>query len=124
MKKPFVEFRNEEQIINMGGPYVGDLYIDGRFVEPDVVVDTFAFGENESEIYFSKCYRVDARWRSGIYFQVLRIAVPTFDPTLFTKKFSSLIIETFEPPSKLIIRGISNNMKLSEFDISNAVVIQ
>lgn len=123
MKKPFVEFRNEEQIINIGGPYVGDLYIDGHFVASDVVGDTFAFGENDSEIYFSKCHRVDARWRSDIYFQVFRISVPTLEPTLYAKKFSSLIIETFESPSKVIIQGVSSGWRISEFDIANAAVI-
>lgn len=34
-----ITFQNPNQIINMGGPWVGDLYVDNKFITKNVVID-------------------------------------------------------------------------------------
>jgi len=57
------------QIINMGGPYVCDLYMDTFLISNNVVVDNFIFNEKKNLLYFVKYYE-GLKWQSDTYFTI------------------------------------------------------
>ena len=47
-----VAFENPVQIINMGGPWIGDLVIDNRKVIGNILIDNFYFDASNHRFYF------------------------------------------------------------------------
>lgn len=44
-----IEFKNPDQIINMGGPWISDLYINGNEIENEIIIDNYL---EDSEFYY------------------------------------------------------------------------
>ena len=48
-----VSFQNPTQIINMGGPWIGDLFIDKIFIQNNVLIDNIVFQPEWNKIFFT-----------------------------------------------------------------------
>jgi hypothetical protein len=64
-----VMFDNEEQVINMGGPYIGTLSIDDKLISDNCIVDNLVFDETKQRVYFVK-YHSTSKWMSGTFFTI------------------------------------------------------
>lgn len=52
---------NPRQILNMGGPWIGNILLDGKLIAEDCITDNFVFGPQLETIYFVK-YHVLSRY--------------------------------------------------------------
>lgn len=58
-----------QQVINMGGPYVGTLRIDNTVISEDCIADNLLPDNVNGRMYFVRFHN-RTRWRSGIYFTI------------------------------------------------------
>lgn len=64
-----LHIENTQQIINMGGPYVGSLYFDTELLSPNCVADNILIDEPNDRVYFIKYHNYTNR-ASGRYFTI------------------------------------------------------
>jgi hypothetical protein len=48
-----VNFQNPTQILNMGGPWIGDFFIDEIFISNNVLIDNIVFQPEWDKIFFT-----------------------------------------------------------------------
>ncbi len=51
-------FENPTQVINMGGPWIGDLYIGDLFISQKIILDNIIYSPDRSVIYFIRYYQL------------------------------------------------------------------
>ncbi|ASB49256.1 hypothetical protein [Alkalitalea saponilacus] len=56
IKDTIFEFVNARQILNMGGPWVGDMNVDGKKSIGSVIIDNVVYYGMHDSIYFIKYY--------------------------------------------------------------------
>lgn len=61
LEKLTIKFDNPDQILNMGGPWVGNLYINDKLVDEDIIIDNYILDKNCEKIYFIK-YKKVSKW--------------------------------------------------------------
>jgi hypothetical protein len=99
---------NAEQIINMGGPWIGDLYIGPDFVSKDCVLDNFVLTENKQLLFFVKHHFFVTKkgWfgTSGFrYFTINFYNIDNKSSFEFKKEFSIIHIGNFISKNELEI---------------------
>lgn len=64
-----IEFAKAKQILNMGGPWIGDLMIDGKLISKDCLIDNYIIDSPNSKLYFVK-YRSTTGMMNGVFFTI------------------------------------------------------
>jgi hypothetical protein len=60
---------NQDQILNMGGPGIGDVAIDNDLISKDCILDNFVYNEDLHLLFFVKYNRVSKyQWYFSINF--------------------------------------------------------
>ena len=52
-----VSVKSPNQILNMGGPWIADLYIDGKFVSNAIHIDNLIFDFERNRLFIVKFVR-------------------------------------------------------------------
>ena len=87
-----IEVSSTDQVLNMGGPWIGDLYIDGCFVSNNCVVNNFVFDEKRKLIFFVKYHLANKYyWYFTINFYNIKDKV-AFE---FEREFDMVYIKQF-----------------------------
>ena len=55
-KSIIIEFKNPDQIINLGGPWISDLYINGNEIENKIIIGNYL--EDSEFCYFVKYFEI------------------------------------------------------------------
>jgi hypothetical protein len=76
-----IEFRSASQIINMGGPYIADLYFDENLIFENVLADNFIL---KNELLIFSIYHNQSYWQKENFF------------TINVLNLESFIVETLE----------------------------
>jgi hypothetical protein len=58
---------DEQEILGMGGPWVGNLYLDDKWISDNVLADNALVDSAKTRIYFVKYNRV-SKWRDENFF--------------------------------------------------------
>lgn len=64
-----IEFVNTEQILNMGGPWIGDLVINGIEIDNNIIIDNIISKLTLKTIFYIK-YHDPSRWKIANYFTI------------------------------------------------------
>lgn len=84
-----IEFKNIDQIINMGGPWVGNLYINDNEIENKVIIDNYL--EDSEFYYFVKYFQISKKQKDN-FFSIIRINKKNFDLVISKEKFLKIYI--------------------------------
>lgn len=104
LSKEGIAFTNPDQIINMGGPWIGELNIDGIKISDNVLIDNVYIDLNNERLYFVKYFPV-SRWQKDNYFSVCYYDIKEERVCMNDLRFS-----------QIFIASISNNLTLTYFD--------
>ncbi|MBL0128755.1 MAG: hypothetical protein IPP83_15145 [Flavobacteriales bacterium] len=63
-----LELRNAGEILGMGGPFMGDLFVDGALVDNEVMDEAMNTEDGEWCVYVK--YSCEGRWRKDVRFRV------------------------------------------------------
>lgn len=99
-----VTFKSPEQIINMGGPWVGELIIDQKSVVDNVVIDNLYVNSETRKLYFIRYHEV-SKWQKDNFFFVYFIESGNGDMYMYDLKFDQVFIDE-----------VSVNNELTYFD--------
>lgn len=99
-----VTFNTPTQIINMGGPWVGELVIDQKNVIDNVVIDNLYPDLETKKLYFTRYHDV-SKWKKNNFFFVYFIEIVNGSMYMYDLKFDQIFIDS-----------VSNNNELTYFD--------
>ena len=71
-----IEFINPQQIINMGGPWVGSLLVNEQKISDNVLIDNTIYNKESNEVFFIK-YIKTSKWCKKSYFTVRKFNLKT-----------------------------------------------
>lgn len=69
MKKNKISIINSDQVINMGGPWVGDLSIGEKIITNNVVDRNLIFDDVNNRVFFVK-YHLISKWQKDNFFTI------------------------------------------------------
>ena len=88
-----ISFDNPAQIINMGGPWVGTLMIDGKIIADNVVIDNLYFAPGTQKLYFVRYHHV-SKWQNDNYFLLYFVDTAANRIFMYDLKFDRVFIDT------------------------------
>jgi hypothetical protein len=65
-----LNFKNAQQIINMGGPWIGDLYINDKYIIDKILID-FVWQNDTSDLIAIVQYSSTGKWLNDIVYNVI-----------------------------------------------------
>lgn len=80
-----IQFRNPDQILNMGGPWIGELFLGDCKVMDDVIIDNLQYNEEQNRLYFVRYHKV-SRWSKENYFSINYINLSTSSTYMYDLK--------------------------------------
>ncbi len=86
-----IRFKNPDQIINMGGPWVGELHLDEYKLTDFVIIDNLLHEKDSDKIYFVKYHQISNRQKDN-YFSVNYYDFLKRKIFMFDKKFDKVFI--------------------------------
>jgi hypothetical protein len=96
-----ITFKNPNQIINMGGPWVGKLFLNDDELTDNVIIDNLLYKEDEKRLYFVR-YQKGSRWKKNNYFTVSYLDLSNNTIHAFESKFKILFIKNITNNGDLI----------------------
>lgn len=90
-----ISFENPNQVINMGGPWVGSLFLDDRKILENVVLDNFFYNETSCRLYFVLYHEI-SNWQIDNYFSIIFLDLNSNDLFEYELKFSQVYIKNIE----------------------------
>lgn len=106
-----IKFENPTQVVNMGGPWVGDLWIGNTVVMDEVIMNNLVYSSQLHKLFFIK-YNIKSRWQKDNYFTIHYLN--TLNKTVFVYKegFKKVYIDKVIDKSTLVIYNSFNNCDL------------
>lgn len=86
-----INFKNPRQIINMGGPWIGELFYEQKFITDNIIIDNFIYNVELEEAYFIKYNRI-SHWNTNNYFSLLNVDFKKFCIKEYSTKFEMIFI--------------------------------
>lgn len=120
-----INIKNPEQIINMGGPWVGELFINNIQVSDNVILDNFIPDKGDNVLYFVKYHKISENQRDN-YFSVNFIILDSLKISMYDLKFQMIYIEEIRKNKELIYYNAfhdENTERKKIIDISNVKII-
>ncbi len=87
-----ISFNNPNQIINMGGPWVGKLLLDDKEITDNVVLDNLFYNEAHYNLFFIK-YNEISKWQNDNYFSICYFDLKSNVLFTYDLKFKQVFIE-------------------------------
>ncbi|WP_144283500.1 hypothetical protein [Chryseobacterium echinoideorum] len=115
MKYENIQFGNPEQIINMGGPWVGDLIINNQNVSNNILIDNYL--EKELFYYFIKYFKISKKQKDN-FFSVLRIDKNNMKVAVSIEKFEKIHIKDIEENSLYYYEGFHENLPVKNSQVN------
>ncbi len=109
-----------EQVINMGGPWIGSLYLESKLISSGCILDNILLDEKTHRIYFVKYHNYTTR-ASGRYFTINYYCID--EDTVFEseQRFDMLYVKPSYKINELkIFHGFHDKspVKNSKFDLT------
>lgn len=109
MRKENIQFENQEQIINMGGPWVGELIINNKKISDNILIDNYI--EKELFYYFIKYFKISRRQKEN-FFSVLRLDKKDMNVAISIEKFEKIFIKDIEGNLLYYYAGFHSNLPI------------
>lgn len=113
----YIDFENPDQIINMGGPWIGTLIINNKNVSDNIIIDNYF--EKEGIYYFVKYFGISKKQKDN-YFTVFRVNTTSlnFEIELSNEKFDTIYIENIEDNLLYYYDGFHTNLPVKTINIT------
>ena len=116
-----IDFKNQNQVISMGGPWVGDLFIKGTLVSDKVVLDNIVFNKSSDHVFFVKYHEI-SNWQNENFFTINSLNLITDEIHESKERFQALFISDSKSKHELKVyksfhdgfEEMASSMKLSE----------
>lgn len=95
-----IKFENPEQIINMGGPWIGDFIYNNIIISKNVIIDNYICNIEQERIFFIQ-YKKVSNWQKENYFLLNYLDTNTGNIHTFDFKFDRIFIESINSDSLL-----------------------
>tara|TARA_R110002050_G_scaffold200492_1_gene335368 strand:+ start:27675 stop:28091 length:417 start_codon:yes stop_codon:yes gene_type:complete len=99
-----VNFKRPNQIINMGGPWVGDLYLGGPKLANNILIDNLVYNKNLNKLFFVQYIEI-SKWQRNNFFTINYFDVRLNRILQYEKKFE-----------RIFLKEISNEYKCGYYD--------
>ena len=96
-----VKFENRTQIMNMGGPWIGELHIENEIKIDNVILDNLYFNSNLHKLYFVRYHPV-SKWQKDNFFNVYCLDWKNDSLCRYDMKFEMIYIESVSDDGELI----------------------
>lgn len=96
-----IDFKNPNQILNMGGPWVGEMYYNGKLVASNIIIDNLLFKEGVNRLYFVQ-YNEQSKWKKENYFTINYFDLSSYKVFTYESKFESIFICSISDRGELI----------------------
>ncbi len=111
-----IKFNNPNQILGMGGPWIGDLSIQNKQISQNVIIDNIILDKNLRRVYFI-VYKKASKWVKKNYFLVRYLDINTNKIFEFENQFNMIFIHEIDTAKKLVyydaFHGENINLKKS-----------
>jgi len=104
-----VKFTNPDQILNMGGPWVGDFFCNDLFISNNVIIDNVLCDKSSEKVFFIKYHFVSKRRAKENYFTINYFDVRKKCICEFKKKFEMLFLNSLLSENEIEIFMSFNN---------------
>jgi len=101
IKNKAVKFNSPTQIINMGGPWVGVLFIGELKIMVDVIIDNLFYSKEDDRLYFVRYHKI-SKWEKENYFTINYFDLSTNKLYMFDMKFEMVFLKEINNSSELI----------------------
>lgn len=111
-----IKIESAGEILNMGGPWVGDLYVSGKFITSGCLLDNYVIKEKQQLLFFIKHNRINRYW----YFSVNFLDLNSFTQYQFDEEFTMAYLGEFVGENQLeVYRAFHNQFPSSKiiFDL-------
>jgi len=96
-----IDFKNPNQILNMGGPWVGEMFYNGKQVTDNVIIDNILFEEGLNRLFFVK-FNEQSKWKNDNYFTINYFDLSTYNVFKYESKFESIFISSISDNGELL----------------------
>lgn len=111
-----VSFLNPSQILNMGGPWIGDMYINDTLIIKDCVLDNYLYSAKLNSLYFVQYHLIS---RYYWYFSISFIDLEDNTVFKYDKEFDMLYLNEFISDYELEIFRAFHTQNLSTRAVFN-----
>jgi hypothetical protein len=96
-----IKFINPDQIINMGGPWVGELMIGDDKIMDNVIIDNTIYDVHQNRLYIVKYFNL-SKWQHKNYFSICYLDLFTDKIYVIDLKFEMIFIKEIYSSNELI----------------------
>jgi hypothetical protein len=111
-----IEIDNVGEILNMGGPWVGTLLIQGEKISDNCIIDNFVFNKPLGLLFFIKFHVITDY---NFYFTINFYNIRSKTGFEFNKEFNMIFIKQFVGPSEIEIYNAFHDQFPDKKDIFN-----
>lgn len=115
MKNENIQFKNPDQIINMGGPWIGELIIENKSISDNILIDNYL--DKELFYYFIKYFKISKKQKDN-FFSVLRIDKNNMKSSISIEKFEKINIKDIDGDSLYYYDGFHTNLPIENILIN------
>jgi len=119
-----IELRNSAEILGMGGPGMGELFIDGALIDAEVMEEPLSDTEGQWCVYV--VYRCATRWRKDVRFWVHACHLSTGRLMRFEREFDMVVLCEVDSRTAVVKHAFHKDYKgdvmeipLPHFDTTN-----
>lgn len=95
-------FKNPTQVINMGGPWIGSLYLNECFVANGIVLDNLLYLPDNSKVFFVKYHEIPNKG-NGVVFTICYWDLATKKLFESPEEFNMLYLKKFNDEGLMIV---------------------
>jgi len=113
MEEKAIKFNNPVQIINMGGPWIGELQIKDRIIADNVIIDNVYYNSNQQKLYFVRYHDV-SKWKKNNFFLIYSLELRNNQLRMYDFKFEQVFIESVSDNEELTYFAAFHNRNLKD----------
>ncbi|MFC4687672.1 hypothetical protein ACFO4P_12070 [Epilithonimonas pallida] len=102
-----IQFKNPEQIINMGGPWIGQLYFNDKYINDNIVIKNYI--EKDNYVYFIQYFLISNKQKDN-FFSVIKLNTSNLKVTVSNEKFEKIYIEDIKNEVLYYYEGFHNKL--------------
>jgi hypothetical protein len=100
-------WNNPEEILGMGGPWIGDLMVGERITATCTVVNNFLFDKKHGKIYFIRYNRV-SEWANDNFFSIQYYALNSCKVYNMNKAYDSIYLDSIDGNFLIAFKAFHN----------------
>lgn len=107
--KNYINFKNADQIINMGGPWIGELVINDIEISNNIIIDNYL--DDKEFYYFIKYFEISKKQKEN-YFSLLRINKDNMKSQISKERFEKIYLKKIENKMLYYCKGFHEQLPI------------